>query len=71
MFGRITIFLIGFGLMVIGFADIIMYSNLMTIGYNFTEYVHFIISKFECWYSIIGLFIIILTIYIPRRKENE
>lgn len=69
MFSRIIIFLIGFGLMVIGFTYIIMYSNLMTIGYNFSEYVHFIISKFECWYSMIGLFIIILTIYIPRRKE--
>lgn len=67
MLGRIITFLIGFGLMVIGFTYIIMYYNLTTIGYNFKEYVHFITSRLECWYSIIGLLIITLTIYIPRR----
>ena len=69
--GRFIAFLIGFGLMVIGFSYIIMYANIVVIGYNFYEYVHFIIGKIECWYSVIGLFIITLVIYIPRRKKNE
>lgn len=67
MVGRVITFLIGFGLMIIGFAYIIMYCNLTTIGYNFNEYVHFIIRRLECWYSVIGLVVIALTIYIPRR----
>ncbi len=69
MTGRIILFLIGFGLMVLGFSYIIMYLNLTTIGYNSSEYVHFIISKLECWYSLIGLAIVSLTIYIPRRNK--
>lgn len=62
MLNRIFFFLLGFGLMVIGFTYIILYLNLMTIGYNFNEYVNFIIRRKECYYSIIGFIIILITI---------
>lgn len=62
---RIFFFLIGFGLTIIGFIYIISYLNLISIGYNFSEYVNFIIKRVECYYSIIGIIIIISDIFIP------
>lgn len=55
-------FLLGFGLMVIGCSFIILYLNLTTMGYNFLEYVNFIIRRVECYFSIIGFIIMILSI---------
>ncbi|NLL44178.1 MAG: hypothetical protein GX247_00730 [Mollicutes bacterium] len=68
---RMFFFLIGFGLTIIGSIYIISYLNLMTIGYNFTEYVNFIIRRIECLYAPIGLFLIILTIFVSGGKGNE
>ena len=59
---RVFFFLLGFGLMVIGCSFIILYLNLTTIGYNFLEYVNFIIRRAECYFSIIGFIIMILSI---------
>jgi len=67
---RIFFFLIGFGLTVIGMVYIISYLNLLEIGYNFREYVNFIIRRIECLYSIIGIIIIILTLTIPGGKNE-
>ncbi len=71
MFIRIFLFLVGFGLTVIGGVYIISYMNLMTIGYNFKEYVNFIIRRIECLYAVVGLIIILLTIYIPGGNKDE
>lgn len=68
---RIFFFLIGFGLMVIGFSYIILYLNLMTMGYNFLNYVNFIIRRPECYYTIIGLITMILSIIIKGGDKNE
>ena len=60
---RVFFFLLGFGFMVIGCSFIILYLNLTTMGYNFLEYVNFIIRRrVECYFSIIGFIIIILSI---------
>ena len=59
---RVFFFLLGFGLMVIGCSFIILYLNLTTMGYNFFEYVNFIIRRVECYFSIIGFIIMILSI---------
>lgn len=59
---RVFFFLLGFGLMVIGCSFIILYLNLTTMGYNFLEYVNFIIGRIECYFSIIGFIIMILSI---------
>lgn len=68
---RIFFFLMGFGLMSIGLSFIILYLNLMTIGYNFLNYVNFISRRIECYYSIIGLIIMVLSISIKGDKKNE
>lgn len=59
---RIFFFLLGFGLMVIGCSFIILYLNLTTIGYNFLDYVNFIIRRVECYFSVLGFAIMILAI---------
>ena len=64
---RIFIFLVGFGLTTIGFVYIICYLNLLTMGYNFYEYVNFISRRFECYYALIGILLIIFSI---GRKEK-
>lgn len=68
---RIFFFLLGFGLMVVGFTYIILYLNLLNIGYNFNQYVNFIIRRFECYYSLIGLLIIIITLFVKGERYNE
>lgn len=68
---RIFFFLVGFGLMVIGFSFLILYLNLLTIGYNFSFYVNFITRRVECYYTIIGFIIIVLTLLIKGEKKHE
>lgn len=70
MLTRIFLFLIGFGFTVLGFVYIISYLNLLTMGYNFLEYVNFIIRRIECLYAIIGIVIITISLILPK-KEGE
>lgn len=67
---RIFVFLIGFGLTVIGCVYSISYLNLLTLGYSFLEYVQFIMKRLECLYTIIGIIIIMLDLYIPGGKNE-
>ena len=67
----IFFFLVGFALMVIGNSFIILYLNLLTLGYNFSFYVNFIIRRVECYYSVIGFIIILLTIFTKGDKKHE
>ena len=68
---RIFFFLTGFAIMVIGFTFDILYLNLLTIGYNFSVYVNFITRRIECYYTIIGFTIILLTLTIKGAKKHE
>lgn len=70
MLVRIFFFLVGFGLTVIGCIFIISYLNLMSLGYNFTDYVNFISKRVECYYAIVGIILIALTIFIPEREKK-
>lgn len=71
MFLRIYIFLIGFGLTIIGSVYLISYLNLMTFGYNFWEYVNFIIRRIECLNTFFGIVLMALAIYYPGGKKDE
>ena len=66
---RIFFFLFGFGLMTIGFVFIILYLNILSIGYNFSYYVNFISRRIECYFSIIGFIILNLSIYLKGDKK--
>ena len=69
MFFRLFLFLFGFGLTTIGFVYIICYLNLFTIGYNFFDFVNFIIRRIECINTIIGTIIMYLSICIGGKNE--
>ena len=66
---RIFFFLFGFGLMTIGFVYMILYLNILSIGYNFSYYVNFISRRIECYFSVIGVIILNLSIYIKGDKK--
>jgi len=68
---RVFFFLLGFGFTVIGFSFIILYLNLTTMGYNFVNYVNFITRRIECFFSIIGIVVMILSLSIKGDKKNE
>ena len=65
---RIILFLLGFGLMTIGSTYIITYINLFSFGYTLKEYFLFILKRYECFYVLIGLTLVTITIYTERRK---
>ena len=66
---RIFFFLFGFGIMTIGFIYTILYLNILNIGYNFSNYVNFIIRRFECYLIVIGFIIMNLSMYIKGAKK--
>ena len=68
MFLKIIIFFIGIILTILGITSIILYLNLIPMGYTFLEYVNFIIRRFECISLIIGLIIIFLIIFKGGNK---
>lgn len=68
---RILFFLIGFGLTIIGLVFMILYMNLMTVGYSFSEYVNFIIRRAEVLLAVIGFIILNLSIFIKGGKTFE
>ena len=66
---KVFFFLVGFGLTVIGFVYIISYLNLLSIGYNFSYYVKFIIRRVECLNALFGIVIMILC--IRKGEKND
>lgn len=68
---RVFFFLMGFGLTVIGCSFIILYLNLTTMGYNFIDYVNFISRRIECYYSIIGIIMMLLSMTTKGDRVNE
>lgn len=68
---RIGFLILGFFMSLIGSIYIITYSNLMTVGYNFLEYVNFIIRRTECIIFMIGMILMLLSIYLPGGDKYE
>ncbi len=68
MLTKIFLFLLGYALTLIGLIFIISYLNLLSIGYNFLEYVNFIIRRCECIYLFFGIIFMIIGIYLPGGK---
>lgn len=68
---RMFILFIGFGLAVSGGVSLIIYLNLLTTGMTIIEYLLFVSTRVECYLFLVGILIITLTIYLPRRKNNN
>ena len=69
LFIRSFLFLFGFGLVVISMSYIIIYLNLITMGYNFFDYVKFISRRIECLNIITGLILVIISIKMGGKNE--
>lgn len=61
-----TLLILGIILTVLGIFFNIIYLNVLILGYSFLEYVHFISSRIEFYFLIIGLLLLILNF---KRKE--
>lgn len=57
-------YLLGILFVSISLLYIISSLNLLTIGYNFLDYVHFIIRKIQFWCLLFGIFLILITLWI-------
>ncbi len=62
----LTIFLIGFGMTIIGFINMIFYLNYLSVGLSFMDYLHLVVTRFECLIGVIGLMMISLIIFKGR-----
>ena len=59
---RISLFLLGFILSVLGLFFIILYLNLFVIGYSFFEFVYFIIRNIYCDLLFVGVILILVSL---------
>jgi len=64
---RVILFIIGLLLSTIGFSFIIIYLNLLVMGYTFLEYLMYILKKVECIIFFIGYLFIIFSIFHRKR----
>ena len=60
MFTKYILFLLGVILVSSSLVFIIIYLNLLNMGYSFLDYVNFIIRRLECLNLIIGLILLII-----------
>ena len=67
---KIFLFITGFGLMVLGFSTMILYINLFAFGYNFKEYISYIVKLPEFYYLLVGFILINLSI-LNQGEKNE
>lgn len=70
MIARILTFLLGYALTLIGIIYMISYLNILELGYNFWFYVNFICRRLECIYAIIGITLMVISVYTPGGKNE-
>lgn len=59
---RVLLFLLGTLFLSLGISFVIIYLNLLNMGYSFSFYVHFISRKLECLVVLVGMFFIFLSL---------
>ena len=68
MIMKAILFVIGIVLISISISFLIIYINLLNMGYTFSEYVNFIIRRLEIIAFIPGICLVIISML--KRKEN-
>ena len=66
---KLFFYTIGIILSIIGLIYIISYLNLISLGYNFLEYVHYVIRHIECLNALIGIIIMFLALYKGEKND--
>ena len=64
---RIALFLLGFGLSIIGCIYIITYLNYLVIGYTFLEYLKICFTRIECLLLFLGIILICIALFYDIR----
>lgn len=67
---RIFFFLLGFSLLVFSFCFLIMYFNVLSIGYNFSIIVNFICRSPSSYLGLSGFLMIFFSIIIKGAKRK-
>lgn len=67
---RFLLYLVGIYMISVGISFVIIYLNLLNIGYSFLDYVYFIIRRSEVLIIIPGIIITFLTIYRKGKKYD-
>ena len=67
---KVFIFLIAFGTTVMGFTYMVMYLNLLSMGYSLSEYISFISKRIECIMGLIGFIGINIMILMKGDKYD-
>lgn len=68
---RIFLFITGILLTSLSLTAIILYLNLLNMGYSFMEYVNFISIRFECLLMFLGIALIIISLLKRKEKKND
>ncbi|WP_066152816.1 hypothetical protein [Halalkalibacter krulwichiae] len=61
----------GFIFAVVGGISILAYLNLLTAGYEFSMYVHFILRSVEFYVFIVGILMIIGALVFPTKRKAK
>lgn len=67
---RIFFFFLGFIFLTLGITFIILYLNILSYEYNFSNFVNYIFARVECYLSIIGLLIINLALFLKGDSKH-
>lgn len=60
--------ILGMILTIIGITTIVCFLNLLTLGYNFKQYIHFISKDAYCWCFPIGTLFLLLYLFLGGKK---
>lgn len=71
MITRVFVFLLGFGLMIVGFTYMITYLNLLTLGYDWTDYFLFISCRVECLFTLLGFLLLNFAIFWKGGEKDD
>ena len=66
---KLILYFLGVFFTSLGIFFTIIYLNLLSMGYTFSEFVKFISSKIEFWFILLGILLIILS--LERWIKNE
>lgn len=66
---RLFVYLVGFGISVVGGVAMLAYLNMMTPEQGWSGYFAYVRTKVECYLLPIGLLLMLGSLYFPYREE--
>ena len=69
MFIRVLTFIIGFILSSLSLTFIILYLNIVNLGYSFLSFISFIIGRWEFYLLFIGIILMVLALRKGKKDD--